>query len=93
MAATPGSDSRKFLRPRNPINETWLEVSTDSLYPTEYKAHTFFKGGGGRSSLVWPCAEPWGAGVPGGLLVESPDPGVDADGARQCHVDFSLDDS
>src|SRR2546421_11461775 len=31
MAARPGSDSRKFPRPRSPINGIWLGVSADSL--------------------------------------------------------------
>jgi hypothetical protein len=71
MAARPGSDSRKFPRPRSPINGIWLGVSADSLrealHPTEYEARTFLGGGGGRSSLVWSCAvmvlgsrSPWG---------------------------------
>src|SRR5271169_3455953 len=70
MAARPGSDSRKFPRPRSPINGIWLGVSADSLrevlHPTEYEARTFLGGGGGRSSLVWSCA-----GVPGGYLEEN----------------------
>jgi hypothetical protein len=65
MAARPGNDSRKFPRPRSPINGTWLGGSADSLrealHPTEYEARTFL-GGGGGSVLSWS----WGAGVPGG---------------------------
>src|SRR5277367_4676231 len=70
MAARPGSDSRKFSRPRSPINGIWLGVSADSLtglHPTEYEARTFSGGGGGRLSRVWSCAvmvlgswSPWG---------------------------------
>jgi hypothetical protein len=60
MAARAGSDSRKFPRPRSPINGIWLGVNADSLrealHPTEYEARTFLGGGGGRSSLVWSCA-------------------------------------
>jgi hypothetical protein len=47
MAARPGSDSRKFPRPRSPINGIWLGVSANSLrealHPTEYEARTFFR--------------------------------------------------
>jgi hypothetical protein len=63
MAARPGNDSRKFPRPRSPINGIWLGVSADSLrealHPTEYEAHTFLSGGGGRSAgLVLCCLGP-----------------------------------